>query len=330
MPTIGTRRCAVSFPTSIQISEEGPREGFQFEKGPIATERKVALIDALSGTGLDHIQIVSFVNPKAVPGMADAEAVVKGITPKDGVAYAGLWFNEKGFERALATQRIEVTGSIFLSASEPFLKRNNNRTNEQVEAEAHRMIELYQAHNVPVEKCGVMAAFGCNFDGDIPVARVVELIGREVALARQHGVTLKRVMLADTMAWATPIAVKRLVGAVQDKFPEIDVSLHLHDTRGMGIANAYAGLEMGVQLFDSSVAGLGGCPFAGHAGAAGNVCTEDLVFMCDEMGIETGVDLEALSECARMAEDVVGHPLPGSVMKGGSLKRLRDKIGARA
>ena len=320
----------MNFPTSIHISEEGPREGFQFEKGPITTERKIEFIDALSGPGLDHIQIVSFVNPKAVPGMADAEAVVTGITPKDGVASTGLWFNEKGFERALATHRIEVTGSIFLSASEPFLKRNNNRTNEQVEAEAHRMIELYQAHGIPVEKCGVMAAFGCNFAGDIPVARVVELIGREVALAAQHGVKLKRVMLADTMAWATPIAVKRLVGAVQDRFPEIDISLHLHDTRGMGIANAYAGLEMGVHLFDSSVAGLGGCPFAGHAGAAGNVCTEDLVFMCDEMGIETGVNLETLSECARMAEHVVGHPLPGSVMKGGSLQRLRDKIGAPA
>ena len=116
-----------------------------------------------------------------------------------------------------------------------------------------------------------------------------------------------------------------MVGAVRERFPDLDIALHLHDTRGMGIANAYAGLEMGVTRFDSSVAGLGGCPFAGHKGAAGNVCTEDLVFMCDEMGIETGIDLDALIECARLAEDVVGHPLPGSVMKGGSLRKLREK-----
>src|SRR5580698_4780769 len=150
-------------PTSIHIGEEGPREGFQFEKGAIPTDRKIALIDALSQTGLDHIQIVSFVNPKAVPGMADAEEVVAGITPAKDVAYTGLWFNEKGLERALATHRIEVTGSLFLSASEPFLKRNNNRTNEQVQEEAHRMIELYKSLGIAVRKGGVMAAFGCNF-----------------------------------------------------------------------------------------------------------------------------------------------------------------------
>ena len=129
--------------------------------------------------------------------------------------------------------------------------------------------------------------------------------------------------LADTMAWATPLAVKRVVGALRERWPDLDIALHLHDTRGMAIANAYAGLEMGVTRFDAAVAGLGGCPFAGHSGAAGNVCTEDLVFMCHELGIKTGIDLDALIECARLAEDVVGHPLPGSVMKGGGLQRYR-------
>jgi hydroxymethylglutaryl-CoA lyase len=127
------------------------------------------------------------------------------------------------------------------------------------------------------------------------------------------------------MAWATPMAIKRVVGAIRERWPDLDLALHLHDTRGMAIANAFAGLEMGVKRFDSSVAGLGGCPFAGHQGAAGNVCTEDLVFMCDEMGIKTGIDLGALIECARLAEDVVGHPLPGSVMKGGSLEKYRQQ-----
>ena len=168
-----------------------------------------------------------------------------------------------------------------------------------------------------------MAAFGCNFEGDVPVSRVVSLVGQILDVAKEHDVTLTYVTLADTMAWATPLAIKRTVGALRERWPDLDIALHLHDTRGMAIANAYAGLEMGVTRFDSSVAGLGGCPFAGHKGAAGNVCTEDLVFMCNEIGIETGIDLDALIECAKLAEDVVGHPLPGSVMKGGTLGRYR-------
>ncbi|HEY8578992.1 MAG TPA: hydroxymethylglutaryl-CoA lyase, partial [Beijerinckiaceae bacterium] len=149
-------------------------------------------------------------------------------------------------------------------------------------------------------------------------------VGEILAIARENEVTLDYVSLADTMGWATPLSVKRVVGAVQDAHPDTPLALHLHDTRGMGIANAYAGLEMGVARYDAAVAGLGGCPFAGNAGAAGNVCTEDLVFMCQEMGIETGVDLEALIACARLAEDIVGHPLPGAVMKGGMLKRVAN------
>jgi len=141
-------------------------------------------------------------------------------------------------------------------------------------------------------------------------------------------VPFKLLTLADTMGRATQIAVKRVVGAVRERFPDLDIILHLHDTRGMGIANAYAGLEMGVRRYDAACAGLGGCPFAGHKGAAGNVCTEDLVFMCEEMGIATGLNLDALIECANLAEEIVGHPLPGAVMKGGSLKRLREKLHA--
>ncbi len=311
-------------PASVRISEEGPREGFQFEKGFIATERKIALIDALSQTGLDHIQIVSFVNPKLVPGMADADEVVNGIARQPGVAYTALWLNERGFERAL-THGNELTlgGSIQLCTSEKFLRRNQNRTMEQQLAAQHNIVEMYKASGVPVEHGSLMAAFGCNFEGDIPVERVVLLVGQMLDVASTHGVTLDYVTLADTMAWATPRSIKRVVGALRERWPDLDIALHLHDTRGMAIANAYAGLEMGVMRFDASVAGLGGCPFAGHQGAAGNVCTEDLVFMCHEMGIETGLDLDALIECARLAEDVVGHPLPGLVMKGGTLEKYR-------
>ena len=318
----------INLPKKIHVKEEGPREGFQFEKGAIPTARKIELIDALSKTGINHMQIVSFVSPKAVPGMADAEQVVKGMTPQPGVAYAALWFNDAGLERAIATGRLQIKGSISLSGSATFLQKNLNRTPEQHIAITKSMIETYKQKNIPIERGTIMAAFGCNFEGDIPVSRIVEQTGQFLELASEHGVELEWVSFADTMGWATPASIKRTVGAVRDKFPDLDIELHLHDTRGMGIANAYAGLEMGVKRYDASVGGLGGCPFAGNAGAAGNVCTEDLVFMCDEIGIETGIDLEALIACGRLAEDVVGHPLPGSVMKGGSLKKLREKIGA--
>jgi hydroxymethylglutaryl-CoA lyase len=311
-------------PGSIHITEEGPREGFQFEKGPIPTVRKIELIDALAKTGLDEINTVSFVNPKLVPGMADAEEVVKGLTMQPGTRYTGLWLNRRGFERALKTGRLSLEGSITLCGSDAFLARNQNRSAAEQTAEQHTMVEIYKGHGVPIGSGFVMAAFGCNFAGEVPVHRVVELVGEILGIGAQHGVTIGAVTLADTMAWATPQSIKRVVGAVRDAYPQLAIGLHLHDTRGMGIANAFAGLELGVAQFDASVGGLGGCPFAGHSGAAGNVCTEDLVFMCEEMGIRTGVDLEALAECARLAEDIVGHPLAGSIMKGGSLKRLRE------
>ncbi len=317
-----------SIPSKVQINEEGPREGFQIEKNPIPTARKIELIDSLSRTGLNRIQIVSFVNPKAVPGMADAEEVVEGFHKAPGISYVGLWLNDKGLKRAIDSGRLEVKGSVSLCASEPFLMRNQNRTKEENIPLQHKTMEMFKAHQVAVRRGAVMAAFGCNFAGDIPVETVLDTVEQAVNIAAAHDFTLDTMMLADTMAWATPASIKRVVGAVQDRHPGLEVTLHLHDTRGMGIANAYAGLEMGVKTFDSAVGGLGGCPFAGHAGAAGNVCTEDLVFMCDEMGIETGVDLEALLESARLAEDIVGHPLPGSVMRGGSLRALRDKVGA--
>jgi hydroxymethylglutaryl-CoA lyase len=312
------------FPKSIAIKEEGPREGFQIEPGPIPTARKIELIDALSETGVKHMQIVSFVNPKRVPGMADAEDVVRGFAPKQGVQYTGLWLNEKGLERARSTGKLTLEGKISLYPSEKFLLRNNNRTLAQQTEYVHRVLDEYRRQGIPVERGSISNAFGCNFEGDIPIPKVVAMVGQVYEIAAGHGLDITELSLADTMAWATPLHVKRMIGAIREKYPVVKISLHLHDTRGMGIANAYAGLEMGVAMFDACVAGLGGCPFAGHKGAAGNVCTEDLVFLCDELGIETGIDLEKMIECARLAEEIVGHPLPGSVMKGGSLKRLRE------
>jgi hydroxymethylglutaryl-CoA lyase len=317
-------------PKSVRINEEGPREGFQFEKGPIPTARKIELIDSLSRTGLKQIQTVSFVPPKNVPGMADADEVVKGFTRAPGVSYTGLWLNDKGLERALASGKLDVKGTLSLTASEKFLLRNQKRTlKENIEAQ-HAIVKMYQEYKVPVERAGLMAAFGCNFEGDIPVPHILDMVQQMLDIGTQYKLDLKVVSLADTMAWATPLSIKRVVGAVRERFPQLQISLHLHDTRGMGIANAYAGMEMGVSIFDAAVAGLGGCPFAAHSGAAGNVCTEDLVFMCAEMGIATGIDLDRLIESALLAESIVGHPLPGCVMKGGTLDRLRQKIRAAA
>jgi hydroxymethylglutaryl-CoA lyase len=313
-------------PNAVTIIEEGPREGGQIEKAAIPTDRKVALIDALSGTGLQHIQVASFVSPKRVPGMADADEIVRQMTVQPGVTYTALWFNDQGLARARASGKLTLEGKVRVFPSEAFLKRNINRTPEQHLEYTHREIAQFKQLGIPVTDASVSSAFGCNFQGDIAVAKVVELVGQLLDIAAEHGVTYHKVSLADTMAWATPGAIRRVVGAVWDRYPGIPLSLHLHDTRGMGIANAYAGLLAGVRKFDAAVAGLGGCPFAAHSGAAGNVCTEDLVFLCDEMGIATGVDLDALIECAQLAEDVVGHPLPGSVKQGGSLGRLRGAI----
>lgn len=316
------------FPKTVKINEEGPREGFQIEKTPVPTDQKIRLINALSGTGLKHIQTVSFVNPKRVPGWADAEEVVLRQDYKPGVEYTPLWLNPKGLERALQHRdKLTLLGKISICASEAFVIRNQNKNLEENLKMQHEYLVQYEAAGIPVDNVGVNAAFGCNFQGDIPISRVLEAIGQGFEIAAAHGVDPQQIRLSDTMAWATPDRIRRTVGAVRERYPDKEVHLHLHDTRGMAVANAYAGLEMGVASYDSAVAGLGGCPFAGHAGAAGNICTEDLVFLCHEMGIETGIDLDALIEASAVAEEVVRHPTPGKVAKGGNLDTLRRKAG---
>ena len=314
------------YPKSVRINEEGPREGVQSETAIIPTVRKIELIDALSETGLPQIQVGSFVNPKAVPGMADIDDVVRGFKRAPEVRYTALWLNEKGLQRAIAAKRIDIRGSISLTASEKFLLRNQKRSLAENLASQHNVIAMYRQHGIVIDRASIMAAFGCNFEGDIAYSRIFELLGQIMELSEQYQFKIKTLSLADTMAWATPDSVRRLVAAIRERQPDLEIALHLHNTRGLGVANAYAGLEMGVAVFDAAVGGLGGCPFSGHRGAAGNVCTEDLVFLCDELGIDTGVDLDALIRSARLAEDIFGHELPGSVMKGGSLSSWRAKI----
>jgi hydroxymethylglutaryl-CoA lyase len=266
------------------------------------------------------------VSPKLVPGWADAEAVVAGFAPRGGVDYTALWFNAKGLERALAFRdRLQVTGSIALAASELFSQKNLNRDRQGNIEAMRKQTEAHLAAGVPVTRIGVMAAFGCNFAGDIPVARVLETVQDGLGIAAETGVTITDLGLADTMGWATPARIERVVGAVRNRWPELRLTLHLHDTRGLGIANAHAGLRMGVVRFDTTVGGLGGCPFAAHKGAPGNIATEELVLLCEEMGIETGVDLDALIEVGHLAERIVGHPLPSAALRGGSLAGFRNR-----
>lgn len=312
-------------PRRVFIKEEGPREGFQIERRAIPTADKIRLIDALSDTGLTYMQVTSFVHPDKVPGMADAEAVVAGMTPREDVRYAGLWLNDRGLQRAIATGRLYLEGKLTLYGSEAFLKRNQNRTPEQQRAAQPELVRMYQGHGIPVRTGFVTAAFGCNFEGDVEPSKVVALVAEMRAIARDMGEDLSLIGLADTMAWATPERIRRVVGMVREANPDVELSLHLHDTRGLGLANASTGLEMGVAHFDAAVGGLGGCPFAAHSGAAGNIATEDFVFLCHELGIETGVDLERLAECARLAEEIVGHPLPGKIKTAGSLAALRAR-----
>ena len=313
-------------PARIDIHEEGPREGFQIEPGPISSGDKIRLIEALAETGLHHIQACSFVNPRIVPGWADAEAVIAGFKPKDGVEYSGLWFNANGLDRALAFKdKLTIKGAIALTASEAFTRKNLNRTHDDNLAAMRKQTDLHLSKGVPVNRLGIQAAFGCNYQGDIPPTRVVTVLKDGMAIAQETGATITWFGLSDTMGWATPDRIERVIGEVRSAWPDMTLSLHLHDTRGMAVANAHAGLKMGVAKFDATVGGLGGCPFAGQPKAAGNIATEELVLLCEEMGIATGVDLDALIEVGRMAEEIVGHQLPSELIHAGSLNAFRRK-----
>lgn len=313
-------------PKSVDIHEEGPREGFQIEPGPIATADKIRLIEALAETGLKHIQVCSFVSPRVVPQWADADETVAGFKAKPGVEYTALWFNGKGLERALKFRdKLTLTGSISLTASEGFTKKNLNRTHEENLAAMRKQTALHLEHGVPVKRIGVMAAFGCNYTGDVSPEQVVKTVADGFAIADEYGVEIERISLADTMGWAIPPRIEKVVGEVRSRWPSHTIGLHLHDTRGMAVANAHAAMKLGVAQFDSTVGGLGGCPFAGQKGAAGNICTEELALLCQEMGIETGVDLDHLIEVGRMAEEIVGHVLPSELVHAGSLDAFRRK-----
>jgi len=316
-------------PKRVFIDEEGPREGFQSEPLGITVANKVRLIEALAETGLKRINCVSYVNPRRVPSMADAEEVAAGIRRKPGVGYSALYLNQQGLERALKGP-LDVHGSLRTYASETFSRKNIGKSLPDGFIEQRGWMPIFRQHHIPVEWGIVLGAFGCNYEGDMAPEVVALRVQQILDEAKLLGVTIRGIKLTDATGWATPLRVERAIGAVRERFPDLEISLHLHDTRGTGMAAAYAGLQLGVTKFDSSIAGLGGCPFAATDGAVGNICTEDFAFMCEEMGVATGLDVDKLIEVAKVAEEVVGRPLPGHVMRGGTLKAAKQRASQRA
>ena len=306
-------------PSKVHIFEAGPREGFQFEPPIYSTEQKVRLIEALAETGIPEIECASFVNPKVVPQMADVFEIAEGIRKKPGVTYSCMWLNEKGFQQAVSSG-LNTPALTQGSASDTFLLKNNNRTQDQQLEGQRRLRQAYSEAGLGSGPVYLFTAFGCNYEGDIPVATAMKRAADLVTICEEAGHPPSCIMLCDTIGAADPGQVRSLVDAVRTRW-DYPVALHLHDTRGLGIANAMAGLELGVARFDTSIAGLGGCPFAGHKSAAGNVTTEELVLLCDRLGIETGIDLPALVEASRLAENIIGHPLPSKLNKAGLFNR---------
>jgi hydroxymethylglutaryl-CoA lyase len=296
-------------PSKISLREVGPRDGLQNEN-PIPTAAKVALVDALSKTGLSRIEAVSFVRPSAIPQMADADEVWSAIDREPGVRYSALVPNLRGAARALAAGVTEL--EVVVSASETHNLKNVNRTVGESLDEISAIIDLAHQRGATVQAI-VSTAWGCPYEGDVPVERVVEVASRAV------GDGADSASFGDTTGMATPTRVRKLIGAFREANPETSLNLHFHNTRGTGLANVLAALELGVADFDASVGGLGGCPYA--PGATGNIATEELVHMAEDMGIDTGISLDALIAAAAAAERAVGHTLPSQVLRAGPRTR---------
>ncbi|HYD76581.1 hydroxymethylglutaryl-CoA lyase [Ramlibacter sp.] len=306
-------------PDRVEIHEEGPREGFQIEPPGFSIADRAALVEALADTGLRQIQVASFVNPARVPQMADAAELFAAIRKRPGVRYTALWLNERGFDSACATPAVDLTGNLYFYASDAFSRQNNGRGMQAHAESQRRWVQLYRDRGLAIESAYVMTAFGCNLEGEIREERLAQSLRFIAQLERDEGFRLPVLYLADTVGWAYPLSIRRRIALARELLPHARIGLHLHDTRGLGMANALAALEQGVDLFDASIAGLGGCPFCGHAhgGAAGNICTEDLAFLCEQMGIPTGLDLPKLLEAARLAERIIGRRLEGKLMHSG-------------
>ena len=301
----------------VAVTEVGTRDGFQSEAVFIPTADKAGVIDALIGAGVTHVEATSFVSPRAVPQLADAHEVLARVARRADAHLSALVPNPRGAERALGAGVDEMVS--FVSASETHNRANLNAPIADSLANVAQVAAIARGH-VPL-RGAIACAFGCPFEGEVPVDAALRVVDAYAALG------IDRLTLGDTTGMATPPTVARLVQAIAGRFPQMRVALHFHNTRGIGLANVMVGLDLGIREFESSIGGLGGCPFA--PGATGNVCTEDLVYLLEESGFDTGVDLEALIAVAQRVEAIIGRTLPGQVMKAGPRLRRFSIDGAR-
>jgi hydroxymethylglutaryl-CoA lyase len=294
----------VTMPARVRVVEVGPRDGLQNEATPIGLRDKIAFVDALSAAGLPAIEVAAFVSPKWVPQMADAAEVLAGITRRPAVRYTALVPNMAGLARAQAAGVEEI--AIFAAASETFSTRNINQSIAGSLAAYAEVCRAALAAGLRV-RAYLSTVFGCPFEGDVPVPTVAAIASELIGMGAYE------VALSDTIGIAHPGQVAPVLDAVTRRIPLPQVALHFHDTRGTALVNVYAALDAGVTTFDASAGGLGGCPYA--PGATGNLATEDLIYMLDGLGIDTGVNLQGIIAASRVIEPLIGHPLPSRVYR---------------
>jgi hydroxymethylglutaryl-CoA lyase len=299
-----------SLPPEVSIYEVSPRDGLQNEAAPVPLAGKRELVRALIDAGLERIELTSFVSPRWVPQLADAEDLAREFRDVDGVTLSALCPNAKGFERARAVGLAEI--AVFLSASETHNRKNTNRSIEQSFDAFAEVVPPALAAGMQVRGY-VSTVWGCPYEGPVAPEVSIGIARRLIELG------CYQVSLGDTIGVGTPLQTRELVKAFLSELPSEKLALHLHDTRGTALANALVGLELGIRDLDASIAGVGGCPYA--PGAAGNLATEDLVYMLHGMGVRTGVDLDRLIDAGRVAERVIGRRLPGKVHQAGPLVR---------
>ena len=293
--------------SNVTVMEVSPRDGLQNENVLVSTEDKLQLIDRALAAGCERIEVTSFVNPKVVPQMADAEAVCQGLPQRGDVRYTGLILNQRGYDRLRATEKLDEAG-IVIAASDTFGERNQGMKVEAGLSMAQDILRQGAASGFPVQVT-IAVAFGCPFEGDVPLARVVDMAK---ALAEAQPV---EIALADTIGVGVPQQVAETFARLKGELGDIPLRAHFHDTRNTGIGNAYAALTSGVTTLDASIGGIGGCPFAPNA--TGNIATEDLVYMLNRSGVEHGVDLDTLIDGADWLQGVLDKDVPSSLLRAG-------------
>lgn len=305
----------MKLPERVHIVDVGPRDGFQMEQTPIPTDLKVRVINAIAASGIRKIETTSFVSPKAVPQMADAAEVMARVERVPGARYTVLVPNAKGAELALRASADGIR--MVVCATETYNQKNVRMSIAESMTACERIVAIAHSAGIPAE-VAIAVAFGCPFEGPVPEERIVEL-------ARAfHGQGIREISIADTIGLANPVQVRSMMARLKSELAaDVELSLHIHNTRGLGLANVLAGLQEGIDTYDASIGGLGGCPVV--ATATGNIPTEDLVNMCHEMGIETGVDPEAVMKASRLMQDFLARPLPSHVLLSGTTRAMFEK-----